>query len=243
MKRRQRIRRSIVIISFLLFPVVIYYLSPYIVFEGIFRGIANGSLVVFLMLFVTSLVSGRLFCGWLCPPGGMQECLSHAVNKKVKGGRRNIIKYVIWVLWISGIIAAFAIKGLPSKIDMLFMTTYGISIADAPSYIVYYTIVGLIAALSLAGGNRAFCHYVCWMAPFMVIGTKIKNFFNWPSVRLKYEREKCISCRLCNKSCPMSIDVEQMVKTGRADPECILCGECVDTCSKKVIGYTFKKTM
>lgn len=124
---------------------------------------------------------------------------------------------------------------------MWFATTWGISIANAPSYIIYYAVVGLVAFLALKFGKRSFCHYACWVSPFMVVGTKIKDFFNWPSLRLKYNREKCISCKRCNNSCPMSLDVEQMVKTGKHNSECILCGECMDVCPKGVISYAFSR--
>ncbi|NPV43691.1 MAG: 4Fe-4S binding protein [Firmicutes bacterium] len=42
----------------------------------------------------------RVKCGWLCPVGGLQEICTVSVNKRAKGGKRNWIKYIIWVPWI-----------------------------------------------------------------------------------------------------------------------------------------------
>lgn len=44
--------------AFLLFPVVINYLSPYIIIDGAAAGIVNGSFLVFIGLFVSSLFVG-----------------------------------------------------------------------------------------------------------------------------------------------------------------------------------------
>lgn len=70
MKKRQKVRRALVILSFLLFPVNIYYFSPYLVIDGAFNGIVTGSFFVFGGLFFLSLVFGRGFChtaSWMAP--------------------------------------------------------------------------------------------------------------------------------------------------------------------------------
>ncbi len=63
--RRQDVRRAVLIVSFPLFPVTFYYLSPYLIIMGAGEGTASGSMVVFGMLILTALVLGRLFCGGL----------------------------------------------------------------------------------------------------------------------------------------------------------------------------------
>lgn len=97
----------------------------------------------------------------------------------------------------------------------------------------------LIAVPALIAGKRSFCHYICWMAPFMVAGRKLGNLLMLSSLRLKADSGKCTHCKQCSKNCPMSLDVEQMVSKGSLEnAECILCGECTGTCPKKVIHYT-----
>jgi len=93
-----------------------------------------------------------------------------------------------------------------------------------------------------AAGRRAFCHYGCWMAPFMIIGRKIRNLARWPALRLKVEADLCVQCNLCSKNYPMSLDVERLVLAGAMEHnECILCGTCVDVCPKDAIRYSFSK--
>ena len=80
----------------------------------------------------------------------------------------------------------------------------------------------------------------CWMAPFMILGRALRNVFGWPALRLRAQREQCIQCKRCSQNCPMSLNVNGMVQGSTMEhSECILCGTCVDVCSKDVIRYSF----
>jgi polyferredoxin len=238
--KRQNIRKALIIGAFLLFPVVIFYFSPYIIVEGAAKGLVAGSFVMFGIQFVLSLVFGRALCGWVCPVGGMQECMMLAKRKPAKGGRRNWIKWFIWLPWAALIAALFIRAGGLREFDFFFNTSNGVSLSEPFTYVIYYGVVGLVAVLALTAGRRAFCHYVCWMAPFMILGSKLSEWLRLPRLRLKAEKERCIGCKKCTQQCPMSLDVQEMAQRGdMRGSECILCGECVDCCPKKAIGYTF----
>ena len=143
--KRQKIRKIIILISFLLFPITIYYLSPYLIIQAGMEGAISGSFIMFAAMFVSSLFFGRAFCGWLCPAGGLQDCCSAASDKRVKGGRRNWIKYFLRVPWITGIVLAFASAGGIKSVDFLYYTDHGISVAEPRAYIIYYFFVALLA--------------------------------------------------------------------------------------------------
>ena len=68
---RQRIRKALVIIAFLSFPVTMNFLSPYVIIDGAMNGVVNGSLIMFGLMFLSSLFFGRLWCGWICPGAGI----------------------------------------------------------------------------------------------------------------------------------------------------------------------------
>lgn len=208
---RQKIRKGLILISFLLFPITIFFFSPYLAIIGPFREIAVGSHMVFLTQFILSLLFARAFCGWICPGAGLQECCLRVVDKRAQGGRLNWIKYVVWAPWIAGIIMGFILAGGIHKIDILFHTYKGISVSEPILYIIYYIIIALVVIPAFIAGKRGFCHYICWMAPFMVIGSKIRNIFKWPSLHLAAEGNKCLNCKSCNKTCQMSLDVNAMV--------------------------------
>jgi polyferredoxin len=240
-KPNQKLRKGILFISLMLFPITLNYLSPYVIIDGAMEGIINGSFIVFIGLFLTSLVFGRAFCAYICPGGGLMEFGGMVHNKTSKGGKRNLIKWFIWVPWI-GIIITFAIMaGGYKSINMFHLTESGISVDSPSSYVIYLSVVFGLLLLTYASGKRAGCHYVCWMAPFMIIGTKIKNKLKYPSYHLEVETKKCTQCKLCTKSCPMSLDVTSMVQKGSMENvECILCGNCVATCRQGAISTAWK---
>lgn len=227
---------------FILFPVIYYYFSPYLIIMGASEGIVTGSLLVFAGLFFSSLFAGRVFCGWICPAGATQELCEIVRKKGFKNGNKNLIKYAIWTPWIFIIVLMFFQAGEIKAVDPLYQTYYGISISDTYSAVIFMAIAGLIAGLALVAGKRASCHTICWMAPFMIIGRKIRNAANLPSLQLRADKEKCVNCKACNQKCPMSLNVNSMVQQNSMEnSECILCGSCVDNCPKSVIKYSFGK--
>lgn len=236
---RQRIRKLALLLAMLLFPVTLYYFSPALIVNAAFRGIVNGSFVVFAAMFLLSIPLGRVFCAYLCPAGGLQECLFAVKNKKPAQGRRNGIKYGIWGVWIAVVAAGYILNGQPLQMDLLFETDRGISVHDVQSYVIYYGIVLLVALPCLLGGKRAFCHYLCWMAPFMVLGIKLRRLLRLPGLHITVKKESaCVACGKCNAACPMGVNVAQAVQMGGIrSAECIQCGACVDQCPAQVLAY------
>lgn len=237
--KRQKIRKTFLIISLLLFPVTLYYFSPALIINAALRGIINGSFIVFMMMLIFSIPFGRLFCAYLCPAGGMQEC-AFAVNDKLpRQGWKNYVKYIIWFVWILAVILCYFFKGEIIGIDFFFETEHGISVSGIQSYIIYYGIVMLIFIPAVLFGKRVFCHYFCWMAPFMALGIQIRRALHLPGLHIKVKDEKaCISCGKCNKECPMGLPVSEMIKEGQVKSvECIQCGACIDGCPRKVLAY------
>ena len=238
---RQRIRKGLIIVSLLLFPVIMNYLSPYIIIDGAAQGIVNGSLIVFGLQFLSALFVGRLWCGWGCPAGGLGE-VCFAINNKPVRGKVDWIKWLIWFPWLAIIVMMVMRAGGYQSVDFFHLTESGVSVDEPWKYIMYYIVVGIFLALSVFVGRRAGCHTICWMAPFMILGRKLRNLGNWPALRLRAETEKCINCKKCTRECPMSLDVNGLVQKGVMEhSECVLCGTCVDVCPKDVIHYSFSK--
>lgn len=236
---RQKIRKTFLIVSLLLFPVTLYYFSPALIINAGLNGIINGSFIIFALMFLLSIPFGRFFCAYLCPAGGLQECTFAINDKKPKQGWRNNIKYIVWIIWLSIVAFCYFYSGKIMAVDFLFETEHGISVTSIQSYIIYYGIVFLIFIPSVLFGKRAFCHYFCWMAPFMVIGTKLRRLLHLPGLHIKVKEESdCISCGKCSKVCPMGLDVAEEIKNGQINnTECIQCGACIDNCSHNVLSY------
>lgn len=240
--KRQNLRKLLLIISLLLFPVTIWYMSPYLIIQGAMEGIVSGSFIVFVCMLLGSIFFGRIFCGWLCPMGGLQECLGSVNEKTPKQGWRNYIKIVIWIVWITAVILCFVFRKQEVSINFFYMTDHGISITEIYNYVIYYGVIFLVLIPAVLFGKRVFCHYFCWMAPFMIIGIKIRQVLHLPGLHVRLEEKKCISCGKCNKSCPMGLNVVELGKDNHdLGTECIQCGSCIDHCPKKALSYGWKR--
>lgn len=57
--------------------------------------------------------------------------------------------------------------------------------------------------------------------------------------KMVYDREACIGCLLCTKTCPSGavIATEERKVVINID-RCIFCGQCVETCPKDAISLT-----
>ncbi len=246
--RRQRLRRALLILAFLAFPITMNYFSPYVVIDGAYQGVVNGSLVMFGLMFISSLLLGRLWCGWACPAGALGEICQPVNDKPVTLKHLDWIKWAIWIPWVGIIIAMVVMAGGYRRVDLLLDTVNGISVAGDSqrpilyAWIIYYMVIALFAGLAMLVGRRAGCHSICWMAPFMILGRKLRNGIGWHSLRLTAASTRCTDCKTCTKNCPMSLDVNGMVRSGKMEHvECILCGACVDHCPQHVIEYSFNR--
>ncbi len=230
-----------IIFSFLLLPATFAYISCPIIIEAASKGIASGGLIVFFLIFLSSLFVGRLWCGWLCPGGGLQEIYFLINNKRIKPGRLNWLKYFLFLVIIFvPLISAINSAGGIEIIDLFYGTENGISIARAGSYTIFFVQISFFTIFALLAGKRGFCHYFCPIAVIMILGRKIRNILAWPALYLSAVKDLCTDCKRCSKNCPMSLDVNNMVREqSMENSECILCGCCVDHCPESAIRYAW----
>ncbi|BBL68031.1 4Fe-4S binding protein [Methanoculleus chikugoensis] len=235
---RQKIRKALLIVSFLLLPATLFYISPIVILMGAAEGIATGSLLLFAALAVLSLGVSRLWCGWLCPMGAWQEICSPVMKRTVKDDRRNLVKYGVTVLWLALIAYLFIGAGGILAVDPFYGTVNGLSITSFETLVIAGFIFLAIFAAAYFMGRRGFCRVLCPIATLMIVGRKIRNAVGWPALQLAAVSGRCIDCERCSKACPMGLDVHGMVREGQMEStECILCGECVDTCPEGAVRY------
>ena len=79
---RQRIRKALLLVSLLVFPITLYYFSPALILQGAAEGIVNASAILFGLMFLSALFFGRLWCGWACPAGALQEFAEPINNRR-----------------------------------------------------------------------------------------------------------------------------------------------------------------
>lgn len=93
--------------------------------------------------------------------------------------------------------------------------------------ILYYA-VGIILAFAFKD-NRAFCKYICPVTVFL----KPMSYFSF--LRIRCDKDKCISCGKCRKVCPMNVDMTDNSRKRLNGTECILCFECTKNCPESAL--------
>ncbi|OPX57637.1 MAG: quinol dehydrogenase membrane component [Methanomassiliicoccales archaeon PtaB.Bin215] len=179
---------------------------------------ANLPMVVLVasVVILSSLLVGRVFCGYVCPPGALQELAYLAPIKKIKVPSSITVK-VRLVAFVAMVALAVAFSfnltkalGLPD----LFQLVLG------PGLLIFLVII--IASTVV---YRPFCRFVC---PFGALS----SLLSWRSVLGVRRNSNCVECGRCEKVCPPQVLKE------RAGSECYLCGRCLATCHKDALEYS-----
>ena len=164
------------------------------------------------------LLFGRGWCGYACWTAMVLDFLPYKVPEKP---RRKIgwIRYVTFAASLIFVSALFVAKVADIETVMFYAFIIG--------NVLYYA-VGIILAFAFRD-NRAFCKYICPVTVFL----KPMSYFSL--LRIKCDKEKCVSCGKCKKVCPMDVDVTDNSRKRLNGTECILCFECVKACPKKAL--------
>jgi polyferredoxin len=186
----------------------------------------------FILLGITVLlvaVSGRSFCGWICPLGTLQGLMA-GVGRKVFGvkqrldtnrdGRWRWLRWPILVIftlgaWYGG---KLLIRPYDPWVAWMHIWEIGEVLEEFPIGLAVLVLT-FVAGIFIA---RPFCRYLCPMGIFL--GALNKG----SAVRLRVSQESCIHCMACDRKCPVGIPIES--STVVSSTECISCGECVPVC-------------
>jgi ferredoxin-type protein NapH len=242
MKKRQNIRKLLMLVSFIFYPITFFIMSPDLLLFGASEGVMAGDVMFFGFLFIVSFIIGRLFCGWICPAGALQDyCFD--INTKPARNTLNWIKFLQFIPWILLFMYLVIDVGGFKKIDFFYKRAFGVSMIGLGEWVMYLGTVAIVFSMAVLCGKRGLCHYLCWVSPFMILGGKIRDFLRIPSLRLITQPDLCNSCGLCSRLCPMSLPLNELIKTGEiGHSECTLCATCVDSCSKDAIKFGFRNS-
>ena len=165
------------------------------------------------------LIFGRGWCGYACWTAMVLDFLPYKTPRN--GRRKNLekIRYFTFILSLVFVSSLFLL-GVGNLERIMFWSFL-------VGNILYYS-VGIALAFGLKD-NRAFCKYICPITVFL----KPSSYFSL--LRIKCNKDKCISCGKCRRVCPMDVDVTDNSRKRRNGTECILCMECVKNCPKDAL--------
>ena len=237
MKNKNRLRIHILLLLVIMLPILFKFYSPILMSWGIRNGIITASTLVFAAWFFLSLFLGRsASCGYTCPYGALQEIIGlQILKKKPKSEKADRIRYLVFIGFLIMVSYSILKTGGFKGVDLF---------ASNGNFQLIILVAIFIIAISLLAvllGSRAFCRYLCPQGVFLTIGAKLGRKIKIPSLHLKSDQDNCSDCKLCDKFCPVGLNISKMVISNNMDnSNCILCGECIEKCPKKVINYSFR---
>lgn len=185
----------------------------------LFLGVFEAAVIHYLVAkIIGPIIFGRGWCGYACWTGMILDLLPYKVPKE-KRKKLGFIRYITFLLSFIFVAILFIFK-FDNLSNIMF---WSFIIGN----IIYY-----ITGISLAfifKDNRAFCKYICPITIFL----KPASYF--ALIRVKRDKDKCINCKKCIKSCPMNVDMLDNSRKRKNATECILCNNCVRNCPKKAL--------
>ena len=187
----------------------------YYLFTGVFE---SATIHYAVAKIIGPLFFGRGWCGYACWTAMVLDFLPYKVAEK-PGKKIGWIRYVTFAASLIFVAALFLCH--VGNIERIMFWAFLVG------NLCYYA-VGIILAFAFRD-NRAFCKYVCPITVFL----KPMSYFSL--MRIKCDKEKCVSCGKCKRVCPMNVDVTDNSRKRLNGTECILCMECVKNCPKKAL--------
>jgi len=235
-KINRNIRTLLMFAVFVLFGVLVimHQPSPLRAVVDPVTALATGSAITLkktaMAVFIggLSVIGAKLFCGWVCPFGALQEIVNRIPapsGKKIKLPFKisNSIRISIFAISLVMIIS------IGSDLYTYHSSLNPFELCEWHFEAVLAVLVGAVLIASVFV-YRPFCYLVCpvglltWLLEYVSI------------FRVRIDREKCNDCKKCilKSPCP---SVKAIVDGDTLRPDCFACGICIDACPKDALEF------
>lgn len=206
------------------------------------------TLALFLTPLIVALVSGRIFCGAVCPLGAVQQLLSRNDARPLpRRLHRALLVLPAVILLATGVFVWTGRGFLPCQLDpytpiffqghafvQKLMAMFSLKPVEAGWILAGSGLAWAVLAAALIAGwfiPRVFCRYVC---PYSVLLGLLAAVGFW---RRKVDAASCLQCGSCLKQCP--VQAIQSSADGNAfklsSYQCVQCGRCSGVCKRHAV--------
>jgi len=194
----------------------------FVFFILLLTGKLKAWLFILITGFFTSLLIGRVYCGWCCPVNTMNGFVDR-LYKLLRIKKRTIPKFmrhrffiIICFTLLVGLLIFSLLNG--KRLPLFTMITFS----------------GVLVSSIFV--SSFWCSHLCpWGAIFKIISKY--SLFKWA-----LDPDSCINCGICASSCPsssiqMSDNTVQSIEFSR----CLQCLQCTSKCPQNAINLKMKK--
>jgi len=206
-------------------PILFSMQEGQLIFPPVFAG-------VLAMIALLSIAGNKLFCGWVCPIGALQEtvylCFPRLKKRRIPFAAVNSVRIGLLVLFVPILLGyGIYIYGYFNPFEILHWPV------GADFWTLYAWAVIMIVVVGSLFLYRPFCHIIC------PIGA-LTWFLEYISIaRIRLHKETCNNCRVCVSKSPCSA-MEAILAGKRLRPDCYACGACVVACPADALQFRMR---
>lgn len=184
---------------------------------------------------------GRLFCGWVCPFGFLQDMLHKIPTRKLALPMwTSRIKY--FVLGVGVFLLPFFLgeetllsfcRICPAsalQVTIPNLITQGVQNISTMT-VVKLSVLGIVL-LGVVFSSRAFCKILCPIGALLAPLNYISAHF------VKVPAPGCLSCGECDAACPTGISPSQRIERSESPSrqlDCVVCHDCRKACVQATV--------
>ena len=179
-----------------------------------------------------SVAAGRVWCGWACPFGAVQDIVmwlrrrGDFINLRSAPWMRLVVLVgAVFFAWLladtvfckicpaGSLFAAIPHRFVSPEFD--FGTFFYVHLGTLAIALVAFFLIG-----------RFWCRYLCPLGGILGVFNRVGI------VNIKLDEMKCTGCKDCLDICPVKItEVEDIEDSS----DCIRCGKCIDACHEDAL--------
>ncbi len=182
--------------------------------------------VLFIGVLVLTYFQGKVFCGWICYLGAIQEFLYIGKIKFLQTEKaQKIMRIIRYVLLAAILIQLIITQSIEWSRIGPFKVIFNLYSPNITGYVLL--VILLLSSLFI---HRPFCKMVCPAGLIFGWITKIPG-----AAILGIDDTTCAGCKTCNTSCQINAITRDDNTSHLDNQECIMCGECMSDCKIKSI--------
>lgn len=208
--------------------------------KSILYGFRPPMMVFLAVILVLTLVGPKLFCGWVCPVGAVQELIAMLADKlRIRRRKWNFrftqsVRVSIFLLFVflSGTAVLHVVQQNGQSVALSLYdyinAFHGFEMGAQPTLLdgIFHFLPFVLTLVFAFIFYRPFCYLVC---PVGLLTNLVEQFGLF---RVVMRKPTCNDCGACAIKAPCPA-VPEILKDAAFRPDCFSCTVCVESCCPK----------
>jgi hypothetical protein len=171
---------------------------------------------------VTTLFWGRVFCGFLCPFGALQDFMERVIPKRFRREMPRGVHERAWLVKYAALVVVLAPAVVGSDVSIFqYFEPFGTVFFFSASALLWVIAAGILVATAIV--PRFYCRYMCPLGAALAVASNVSPF------RIR-RVEQCSVCKVCEQRCPTGAIQGPDINF----KECVRCNVCETALIEKI---------